>query len=58
MKILLYSLVFAPDISSNSFLFTDLAKEFKKQGHEVAVITTTPHYDEKNALEKTSAFLI
>ncbi len=52
MKILLLSLIFEPDVCSGSYIFSDLATEFVKMGHEVKVITTTPHYDEKNAFEK------
>lgn len=52
MKILLFSLIFEPDVCSGSYIFSDLATEFVKMGHEVKVITTTPHYDEKNAIEK------
>ena len=44
MNILLYSLIFPPDVCSNAYVFADLADEFVKQGHTVTVITTTPHY--------------
>ena len=52
MKILLYSLIFAPDVCSNAYVFSDLATELKRQGHDVTVITTTPHYDETTAIER------
>lgn len=52
MKVLLYSLIFPPDTCSNSFVFADLTKGLIKEGDEVAVITTTPHYDEEHALCK------
>ena len=43
-KILLHSLLFSPDATANSYIFSDLAIELQKLGHEVSVITTTPHY--------------
>lgn len=57
MKILLYSLIFAPDVCSNAYVFSDMAKEMKRQGHNVTVITTTPHYDEKTSAQKKAALL-
>ena len=57
MKILLYSLIFAPDVCSNAYVFSDMAKEMKRQGHTVTVITTTPHYDEKTAVQKKAELL-
>ena len=44
MKILLYSLIFPPDVCSNAYVFADLADELQRRGHTVTVITTTPHY--------------
>ncbi len=55
MKILLYSLIFAPDVCSNAYVFSDMAKEMKRQGHTVTVITTTPHYEETTAAAKKAA---
>ena len=52
MKILLYSLIFAPDVCSNAYVFSDMAKEMRRQGHTITVITTTPHYDEKTSAQK------
>lgn len=52
MRILLYSLIFAPDVCANAYMFSDMAKEMKHQGHTVTVITTTPHYDGKIAAQK------
>jgi len=43
-RILLYSLIFSPDATANSYVFSDLARELQRHGHEVTVITTTPHY--------------
>ncbi len=57
MKILLYSLIFAPDVCSNAYVFSDMAKEMRRQGHTVTVITTTPHYDETTSAEKKAALL-
>lgn len=44
MNILLYSLIFPPDVCSNAYVFADLADELQRRGHTVTVITTTPHY--------------
>jgi colanic acid biosynthesis glycosyl transferase WcaI len=45
MRILLLSLVFSPDSVSTSVLMTELALELKKLGHDLTVLTTTPHYN-------------
>jgi glycosyltransferase involved in cell wall biosynthesis len=44
-KVLLHSLVFSPDGVSTSYLMTELALELKRMGHQVTVLTTTPHYN-------------
>jgi len=44
-KILLLTLVFAPDGVSTAVLMTELAQELQKAGHDVTVLTTTPHYN-------------
>lgn len=44
-KVLIHSLLFAPDSVSDAYLYTDLARELMKLGHEVTVLTTTPHYN-------------
>lgn len=44
-KVLLLTLVFAPDGVSTALLLTDLAQELSSLGHEVTVLTTTPHYN-------------
>ena len=44
-RILLHSLVFAPDGVSTAYLMTDLARGLKRLGHDVTVLTTTPHYN-------------
>jgi colanic acid biosynthesis glycosyl transferase WcaI len=45
-KILLLTLVFQPDGVSTSYIMTELARELRKLGHQLVVITTTPHYNE------------
>ena len=42
-KVLIYSLVFTPDAVSNAYLYRDLALELHRRGHQVTVLTTTPH---------------
>jgi colanic acid biosynthesis glycosyl transferase WcaI len=44
-RIILLTLVFAPDGVSTSVLMTELAVELKCLGHEITVLTTTPHYN-------------
>ena len=44
-RVLLHSLVFAPDGVSTAYLMTDLAVELSRLGHSVSVLTTTPHYN-------------
>jgi len=44
-KILLLTLVFAPDGVSTAVLMTELAQELQSLGHTVTVLTTTPHYN-------------
>jgi len=44
-KVLLLTLVFAPDGVSTAILFTELAQELRSLGHDVSVLTTTPHYN-------------
>lgn len=52
-RILIYSLVFSPDGVSTAYLYNDLALGFQKKGHEVCVLTTTPHFNLINeSLEK------
>ena len=45
MRVLLLSLVFAPDGVSTAVLMTELARELQGRGHQVTVVTTTPHYN-------------
>lgn len=44
-KILIHSLIFSPDGVSTAYLYNDIAKALKEHGHEVVVLTTTPHYN-------------
>jgi colanic acid biosynthesis glycosyl transferase WcaI len=44
-KVLLLTLVFAPDGVSTAVLMTELALELRALGHEITVLTTTPHYN-------------
>ncbi len=49
--ILILSLVFPPDGVSTSILYGELAEELRSLGHDITVLTTTPHYNEdKEAL--------
>lgn len=44
-RVLLLTLVFAPDGVSTSVLMTELALELRSLGHEIVVLTATPHYN-------------
>ena len=44
-RILIHSLVFNPDGVSTAYLYGDIALALKQAGHEVKVLTTTPHYN-------------
>lgn len=44
-KVLIHSLVFNPDGVSTAYLYGDIATSLKERGFEVAVLTTTPHYN-------------
>lgn len=44
-RILIISLVFAPDGVSTATLISELAKSLRGFGHEISVITTVPHYN-------------
>lgn len=45
-KILLLTLVFHPDGVSTAYIMTELARELRRLGHRIVVVTTTPHYNE------------
>ena len=57
MNIILFTLIFEPDTCAGSYIFSDFATELIKRGHKVTVITTTPHYDEKNAEQKKKTLI-
>lgn len=44
-KVLIHSLVFNPDGVSTAYLYGDIATALKKNGYDVVVLTTTPHYN-------------
>ena len=44
-RILIHSLIFSPDGVSTAYLYNDIALAFQKQGYEVVVVTTTPHFN-------------
>lgn len=44
-KILIHSIVFAPDAVSTAYLYNDIAYNLKKNGFNVEVLSTTPHYN-------------
>ena len=43
-KILIYTLVFPPDQVSNAHVLANLVRGLKELGHEIKILTTTPHY--------------
>lgn len=51
-KVLLLSLVFPPDAVSTAQLMGELMTDLRDQGHDVTVITTTPHYNRDLEAEK------
>ncbi|MBC7811901.1 MAG: glycosyltransferase family 4 protein [Burkholderiales bacterium] len=44
-RILLHTLVFAPDGVSTSTLLSELMQDLQAQGHRITVLTTRPHYN-------------
>lgn len=44
-RILIHSLIFSPDGVSTAYLYNDIALAFQKNGYEVVVVTTTPHFN-------------
>ncbi len=44
VDIILHTLLFPPDATANSYIISDIALELQKYGHNVTVITSTPHY--------------
>lgn len=45
MRILLPIIQFPPDVNSTGLLMADLCEGLAKEGHEVSVITSFPHYE-------------
>jgi colanic acid biosynthesis glycosyl transferase WcaI len=45
-KTLLLTLVFAPDGVSTATILTELAQQLRGLGHDIVVVTTTPHYNQ------------
>lgn len=52
MKITVLSLIFSPDNVSTAQIWASLAEDFKAAGHEVCVITTTPHFHRDAGMEQ------
>lgn len=44
-KILIHTLIFSPDGVSTAYLYNDIALRFQKEGYDVIVLTTTPHFN-------------
>jgi hypothetical protein len=52
-RILIHTLLFPPDGVSTAYLMGELALELARHGHDVSVLTSTPHYNvETQALEQ------
>ena len=52
MKITVLSLVFSPDNVSTAQIWAGIAEDLKSYGHEVRVITTTPHFHRDASMEE------
>jgi colanic acid biosynthesis glycosyl transferase WcaI len=50
-RLLIYSLVFPPDGVSTAQLMGELAQDLEATGHDVAAITTEPHYNRDKVAE-------
>lgn len=44
-RVLIHSLTFSPDGVSTAYLYNDIALRLQERGHEVVVLTTTPHFN-------------
>jgi colanic acid biosynthesis glycosyl transferase WcaI len=44
-RVLIHSIVFSPDGVSTAYLYNDIASGLIQRGFDVAVLTTTPHYN-------------
>src|SRR5687767_6475473 len=50
-RVLVLTLVFPPDGVSTAVIFGEVSADLKRAGHDVIVITTTPHYNRDQAAE-------
>ncbi len=48
-KVLIHSIAFSPDGVSTGYLYSDIATALRDAGHEVVVLTTTPHFNRVEA---------
>ena len=44
MRLLIYSIQYAPEFTSNGLVITGLARQLAQRGHQVTVLAGTPHY--------------
>ena len=51
-RVVILSLIFSPDNVSTAQIMAGLAEDLKKAGHEVRVVTTTPHFHRDAGMEK------
>ena len=51
MKIAILSLIFSPDNVSTAQIWAGIAEDLQSYGHEVRVITTTPHFHRDASME-------
>lgn len=51
MNILILSLIFNPDNVSTAQIWAGIAEDLKRKGHNVCVITTTPHFHRDASME-------
>jgi len=50
-RVLILSLIFSPDNVSTAHIISGIAEDLKEYGHDVCVISTTPHYHRDHALK-------
>lgn len=44
-RLLIHTLIFSPDGVSTAYLYNDIALAFQREGYEVVVVSTTPHFN-------------
>ena len=44
MRLLILSIRYAPEFTSNAIVITGLAQQLAARGHQVTVLAGTPHY--------------